>query len=245
MPLKPVKPTYKPKPGEIKLRNKRTGEYFAIPQKEWETIKAIKRIPGMSPTPKEGLGMRILRTILPGTTTIGRGLGLALARLTPEIQEIERKVSEGTASPEELRFYYQTFGKEAPTPREIITAFPLSVLEIVGLAKLAEAGIGRLTAERATEEIPWQTVPSEKWVVPRRGGGEVRIPGIKWRLVPHPKYPGLEKLEIEELPPSIFERIGEALEQPGVRQAIRTGLRLGRKSAPWLVGIGAISRFLR
>ena len=187
---------------------------------------------------------------------LGKGLGLTLARLTPEVREIEKRISEGTASPGELEYYYQTFGKEAPTTGEVLGSALSTLLETVTLPKAIESGIEtgrRLLGRKVTEEIPWQISPAKEYAVPRREGGKVTLPEIRWRWVPHPKYPGLEKLEIvgpEELEtaPSIISRIGRGVAEWAKGYPVRLASGIGRRLEwwiPWMVSTYSIRRALR
>jgi len=74
-----------------------------------------------------------------GVGTFAKGVGLSLARLSPEIRNIEKKISAGTATPDELDFYKKQYGEEAPTGKQIIGS-ALQTAATIGTAGLGNIG---------------------------------------------------------------------------------------------------------
>jgi hypothetical protein len=70
-----------------------------------------------------------------GGKNLAKGVGIALSRYTPEVRELEKKVSSGTANDYELEAYQNIIG-EAPTNKQIIgSALSLAANFIPGVSK--------------------------------------------------------------------------------------------------------------
>ncbi|RLE37885.1 hypothetical protein DRJ17_05540 [Candidatus Woesearchaeota archaeon] len=77
--------------------------------------------------------------VIPGLKPIAKGIRLAIFKhFTPEGRELEKKITEGTATPEEQKAYQELYLKEAPTSKEIIgSAGKLGLFTATSGAKFA------------------------------------------------------------------------------------------------------------
>lgn len=109
------------------VKNNMAKLYF-IPKEEWteNKTKATK--------PKEK-GFIEKASDFIGATPLAKGLGIGLARSTPEMKSLERRIKTNTASTDEIKLYADIMG-EAPTSKQIVGSAVSTVANFI-------PGVGR------------------------------------------------------------------------------------------------------
>ena len=83
-----------------------------------------------------------------GMGALGKGLGLAAFKLTPEGMQLAKRVNDGSASTEELDAYTKIFG-EAPTAKETIGSALQTASMFIPAGKIEKAAVGAKTGAEA------------------------------------------------------------------------------------------------
>jgi hypothetical protein len=96
-----------------------------------------------------------------GMGALGKGLGLATFKLTPEGMQLSKKVNDGTANTDELEAYYAIF-KDAPTPKQTIGSALQTATSFIPAGKIgkvsgAKTGLQAFTTGAIKSAIPAAT----------------------------------------------------------------------------------------